>query len=75
MLKPSLLLKQTKSVAGYDFTLLGIFNETFWIGGQLRNNFNSDTFVRLVERNEWFVRNQFGKFLIRVLLWVSILSD
>lgn len=44
MLKPSLLLKQTKSVAGYDFTLLGIFNETFWIGGQLRNNFNSDTF-------------------------------
>ena len=44
MLKPSVLLKQTKSVAGYDFSLLGIFAETFWLGGQIRNNFNSDTF-------------------------------
>ena len=44
MLKPSVLLKQTKSVAGYDFSLLGIFAETFWLGGQIRNNFNADTF-------------------------------
>ena len=47
MLKPSLLLKQSKSVAGYDFSLLGIFNETFWVGGQIRNNFNADTFTSL----------------------------
>ena len=44
MLKPSVLLKQTKSVAGYDLSLLGIFAETFWLGGQIRNNFNADTF-------------------------------
>ena len=44
MLKPSLLLKQTKTVVGYDFSVLGIVNERFWLGGQLRNNFNSDTF-------------------------------
>ncbi len=44
MLKPSLLLKQTKSVAGYDFSLMAIFNKAFWIGGQIRNNFNQDTF-------------------------------
>ena len=44
MLKPSLLLKQTKSVAGYDFSLMAIFNKTFWIGGQIRNNFNQYTF-------------------------------
>jgi len=44
MLKPSVLLKQTKSVAGYDFSLMGIFAETFWLGGQIRNNFNADTF-------------------------------
>lgn len=44
MLKPSVLLKQTKSVAGYDFSLMAIFNETFWVGGQIRNNFNADTF-------------------------------
>ncbi len=44
MLKPSLLLKQTKSVAGYDFSMMAIFNETFWVGGQIRNNFNADTF-------------------------------
>ena len=44
MLKPSLLLKQTKSIAGYDFSLMAIFKETFWIGGQIRNNFNAATF-------------------------------
>lgn len=44
MLKPSLLLKQSKSVAGYDLSLLAIFNETLWIGGQIRNNFDADTF-------------------------------
>ena len=44
MLKPSLLLRQTKSVAGYDFSLLGIIAESFWLGGQIRNNFNADTF-------------------------------
>ncbi|MGB1971277.1 MAG: PorP/SprF family type IX secretion system membrane protein [Flavobacteriaceae bacterium] len=46
MLKPSLLLRQTKRVASYDFSLLGIINENFWIGGQLRNNFNAETFQR-----------------------------
>ena len=44
MLKPSLLLKQTKSIVGYDFSLLAIINEQFWMGGQIRNNFNSETF-------------------------------
>ena len=44
MLKPSLLLKQSKSVAGYDFSLMAIFNQSFWLGGQIRNNFNADTF-------------------------------
>lgn len=44
MIKPSLLLKQTKTILGYDFSLLGIVNERFWLGGQLRNNFNSETF-------------------------------
>ena len=44
MLKPSLLLKQTKSIAGYDLSLMAIFKETFWIGGQIRNNFNAATF-------------------------------
>lgn len=44
MLKPSLLLKQTKSIVGYDFSFLGIVNERFWLGGQIRNNFNSETF-------------------------------
>jgi len=44
MLKPSLLLKQSKSVAGYDFSLLGIINDTFWLGGQIRNNFDAETF-------------------------------
>lgn len=44
MLKPSVLLKQTKSIAGYDFSIMAIFNKTFWLGGQIRNNFNADTF-------------------------------
>ena len=44
MLKPSILLKQTKSVAGYDLSVMAIFNQTFWVGGQIRNNFNEDTF-------------------------------
>ena len=38
------ILKQTKTILGYDFSLLGIVNERFWLGGQLRNNFNSETF-------------------------------
>jgi len=44
MLKPSMLLKQAKSVAGYDLSVMAIFNQAFWIGGQIRNNFNQDTF-------------------------------
>ena len=44
MLKPSMLIKQTKSVAGYDLSVMAIFNQTFWVGGQIRNNFNEETF-------------------------------
>lgn len=43
-LKPSLLLRQTKSLAGYDLSLLVIYDDMIWLGGQIRNNFNADTF-------------------------------
>ena len=35
MLKP-VLLKQTKSIGVYDFSILGILNENIWIGGQIK---------------------------------------
>ena len=41
MLKPSFLLKQTKSIGGYDFSILGIINQNIWIGGQIRSSFNN----------------------------------
>ena len=44
MLKPSLMYKQTKSIAAFDASLLGIVNELFWIGVQVRNVVNSDNF-------------------------------
>ena len=45
MLKPSFLLKQTKSIGGYDFSILGIINENIWIGGQIRSSFNNYGFT------------------------------
>jgi type IX secretion system PorP/SprF family membrane protein len=44
MLKPSLMYKQTKSIAAFDASLLGIVNELFWAGVQVRNVVNSDNF-------------------------------
>ena len=45
MLKPSFLLKQTRSIGGYDFSILGIINENIWIGGQIRSSFNNYGFT------------------------------
>ena len=45
MLKPSFLLKQTKSIGGYDFSILGIINQNIWIGGQIRSSFNNYGFT------------------------------
>ena len=45
MLKPSFLLKQTSSIGGYDFSILGIINENIWIGGQIRSSFNNYGFT------------------------------
>jgi len=45
MLKPSFLLKQTRSIGGYDFSILGIINENLWIGGQIRSSFNNYGFT------------------------------
>lgn len=44
MLKPSLLLKQVNRIAGYDLTVMAIYNSRVWGGFQLRNNFNRTTF-------------------------------
>ena len=45
MLKPSFLLKQTRTIGGYDFSILGIINENIWIGGQIRSSFNNYGFT------------------------------
>ena len=45
MLKPSFLLKQTTSIGGYDFSILGIIKENIWIGGQIRSSFNNYGFT------------------------------
>ena len=45
MLKPSFLLRQTKSIGGYDFSILGIIKENIWIGGQIRSSFNNYGFT------------------------------
>ena len=47
MLKPSFLLRQTKSIGGYDFSIMGIINENIWIGGQIRSSFNNYGFTNL----------------------------
>ena len=44
MIKPSLLLRQVNSVSAYDLTILGIYNNRFSIGGQIRNYFSSEVF-------------------------------
>ena len=45
MLKPSFLLRQTNSIGGYDFSILGIINQNIWIGGQIRSSFNNYGFT------------------------------
>ena len=49
LLKPSLLLKQTKTVASFDLSLLLIVNERFWTGLQIRNVINRKDFFNFVE--------------------------
>ena len=44
MLKPSLMYKQTKSIAAFDASVLGIVNELFWIGIQVRNVVDTTNF-------------------------------
>jgi len=44
MLKPSLMYKQTKSIAAFDASVLGIVNELFWIGIQVRDVVDTTSF-------------------------------
>ncbi|PSR10593.1 MAG: hypothetical protein C7M88_01720 [Candidatus Arcticimaribacter sp.] len=44
MLKPSLLYKQTKSIAAFDASILGIVNELFWVGIQVRDVVDTTSF-------------------------------
>ena len=44
MLKPSLMYKQTKSIAAFDASVLGIINELFWVGIQVRNVVDTTNF-------------------------------
>ena len=44
MLKPSLMYKQTKSIAAFDASILGIINELFWVGIQVRNVVDTTAF-------------------------------
>lgn len=44
MLKPSMLLRQVRKIGAYDFSLLMIYNERLWLGGQIRNHFNGSAF-------------------------------
>ena len=47
MLKPSLMLKQSASILTMDASLLGIFNEIFWFGFQIRNGLGGEEFKQL----------------------------
>jgi len=49
LLKPSFLLKQTKTVAAFDASLLLIINERFWTGLQIRNVINRKDFFNFAE--------------------------
>jgi type IX secretion system PorP/SprF family membrane protein len=47
MLKPSLMLKQSRSIVAMDASLLGIFNERFWFGVQVRNGLTGEELKQL----------------------------
>lgn len=47
MLKPSLMLKQSASILTMDTSLLGIFNERFWLGVQVRNGLSGEELKQL----------------------------
>ena len=42
MIKPSLMIKYTQSIASLDVSLMGIFNERFWVGIQARNGITNE---------------------------------
>jgi len=47
ILKPSLMLKQSRSIVTMDASLLGIFKEKFWVGVQIRNGLGGEDLQQL----------------------------